>query len=70
MIVIETTEDKFGKAMKAISKIYEHADCLHDLFEEMAESSNYSDRYGNRKRYDDDDMYGSRYGMRGGRRRY
>jgi hypothetical protein len=69
MIVIETTEDKFGKAMKAISKIYEHTDCLHELFEDMAENSNYGDRYGNRRAYDDDDMYGSRYGMRRGGRR-
>ena len=65
MIVVEITEDKFGKAMKAISKISEHADCLHDLFEDMAENSNYGDR-----KYDDDDMYGSRYGMRRGNRRY
>ena len=71
MIVLEFTDDKFGKAMKAVSKITEHAECLHDLFEELAEDSEYSDRYGNRKRYDDDDMYGSRYGMRrGGRRSY
>jgi hypothetical protein len=68
MIVVEITEDKFGKAMKAVSKIYEHADCLHELFEDMAENSNYGDRYGNRN--DDDDMYGSRYGMRRGGRRY
>lgn len=74
MIVIETTEDKFGKGMKAISKIMEHAECLHDLFEDFAEDSNYSDRYGsrygNKKEYDDDDFYGSRYGMRRGGRRY
>ena len=69
MIILETTEDKFGKAMKSLSKIYEHADCLHELFEDMAESSNYGDRYGNRKQYDDD-MYGSRYGMLRGGRRY
>lgn len=69
MIVLEITEDKFGKAMKAVSKIYEHADCLHDLFEDMAENSNYG--YGDRKEhYDNDDMYGSRYGMRRGGRRY
>ena len=70
MIVLEVTEDKFGKAMKAISKITEHAECLHDLFEELAEDSNYGDRYGsrygNRREYDDDTMYGSRYGMRRG----
>ena len=62
MIVLEFTEDKFAKAMKAISKITEHAECLHELFEDESE---YGERYGNRKRYDDDDdMYGSRYGMR------
>ena len=66
MIVLEITEDKLGKAMKAVSKIYEHADCLHDLFEDMAENSNYGDR----RKYDDDDMYNSRYGMRRGGRRY
>lgn len=75
MIVLEFTEDKFGKAMKAISKITEHAECLHEIFEDLAEEdSEYGDRggrYGNRKHYDDDDMYGSRYGMRrGGRRSY
>ena len=70
MIVLEFTEDKFGKAMKAVSKITEHAECLHDLFEELAEDSEYGNRYGNRKRYDDDDMYDSRYGMRRGSRRY
>lgn len=70
MIVLEFTEDKFGKAMKAVSKITEHAECLHDLFEELTEDSEYGDRYGNRKKYDDDDMYDSRYGMRRGGRRY
>ena len=66
MIVLEITEDKFGKAMKAVSKITEHAECLHDLFEDLAEESEYGNRYGNRR--DDDDMYGSRYGMRRSRR--
>ena len=71
MIVFETTEDKFGKAMKALSKIYEHADCLYELFEEMSDNSNYGDRYGNRKQHDDDDnMYDSRYNMLRGGRRY
>jgi hypothetical protein len=73
MIVLEFTEDKFGKAMKAISKITEHAECLHDLFEDIVEDSEYGDRYGsrygNRKEYDDDDMFGSRYGGRRGARR-
>jgi len=68
MMIVEFTEDKFGKAMKAISKISEHADCLQEIFEDLAEDSEFGNRYGNRKRYDDDDMYSSRYGMRGGRR--
>ena len=38
MIVLEITEDKFGKVMKAVSKITEHAECLKDIFEEMTES--------------------------------
>jgi len=67
-MIVEFTEDKFGKAMKAISKITEHADCLQEIFEDLAEDSEFGNRYGNRKRYDDDDMYSSRYGMRGGRR--
>lgn len=65
MIVLEITEDKYGKVMKSVSKIAEHADCLQAIFEDLAEESN----YGNRKNYDDDDMYGSRYGMRRGGRR-
>lgn len=61
MMIIELTEDKFGKAMKAITKITEHAECLTAIFEDLAEDSEYMSY---RKRYDDDDMYGSRYGMR------
>jgi hypothetical protein len=72
MIVLEFTEDKFGKAMKAISKISEHAECLEAIFEDLTEDSEYGERssYGNKKKYDDDDMYSSRYGMRRGRRSY
>ena len=70
MIVLEFTEDKFGKAMKAISEIGKHSECLAAIFEDLSEDSEYGDRYGNRKKYDDDDMYGSRYGMRRGGRRY
>ena len=69
MIVLEFTEDKFGKAMKAISEIGKHSECLAAIFEDLAEESEYGER-GYRKHYDDDDMYGSRYGMRRGRRRY
>lgn len=69
MIVLEVTEDKFGKVMKAVSKIVEHAECLEEIFEDLAEDSEYGERsgyggrYGNRKKHDDD-MYSSRYGMR------
>jgi len=65
MIVLEFTEDKFGKAMKAISEIGKHSECLEAIFEDLAEDSRYGER-----RYDED-MYGSRYGMRrGGKRSY
>jgi hypothetical protein len=67
MIVLEFTEDKFGKAMKAISEIGKHSECLEAIFEDLAEDSH----YGERRHHDDEDMYGSRYGMRrGGRRSY
>jgi len=69
MIVLEFTEDKFGKAMKAISEIGKHSECLAAIFEDLSEDSEYNEK--GRKQYDDDDdMYGSRYGMRRGRRRY
>lgn len=70
MIILEVTEDKFGKLMKSASEIMKHAECLSAMFEDLAEDSEYGNRYGNRKSYDDDDMYGSRYGMRRGGRRY
>ena len=71
MIVLEITDDKFGKVMKAVSEIGKHSECLAAIFEDLAEDSEYGDRMGSRKHYDDDDMYGSRYGMRrGGRRSY
>ena len=70
MIVLEFTEDKLGKAMKAISEIGKHSECLAAMFEDLTEDSEYGDKMGNRKYYDDDDMYGSRYGMRRSRRRY
>ena len=70
MIVLEFTEDKLGKAMKAISEIGKHSECLEAIFEDLTSESGYGDRMGNRKYYDDDDMYGSRYGMRRGGRRY
>jgi hypothetical protein len=71
MIVLEFTDDKFGKAMKAISEIGKHSECLAAMFEDLSEDSSYGERNGHTKHYDDDDMYGSRYGMRrGGRRSY
>ena len=74
MIVLEVTDDKFGKIMKAVSEIGKHSECLAAMFEDLAEDSEYGNRYGsrygNRREYDDDDMYNSRYGMRRGRRRY
>ena len=71
MIVLEITDDKFGKAMKAVSEIGKYSECLEAIFEDLAENSEYGERsgYGNRKHYDDDDMYGSRYGMRRSNRR-
>lgn len=70
MIVLEVTEDKYGKLMKAVSEISKHSECLAAIFEDLTEDSEYGDRMGNRKHYDDDDMYSSRYGMRRGGRRY
>ena len=69
MIILEITEDKFGKLMKAVSEIGKHSECLAAMFEDLAEESEYGEKSGYRKQYDDDDMYGSRYGMRRGRRR-
>lgn len=68
MIILEVTDDKFGKIMKAVSEIGKHSECLAAMFEDLAEDSGH-DEYGNRKHYDDDDMYGSRYGMRRSNRR-
>jgi hypothetical protein len=70
MIILEVADDKFGKIMKAVSEIGKHSECLAAIFEDLSEDSEYGERgYGNRKKYDDDDMYGSRYGMRRGSRR-
>ena len=69
MIILEVTDDKFGKIMKAVSEIGKHSECLAAMFEDLAQES--ESEYGNRKHYDDDDLYNSRYGMRrGGRRSY
>ena len=68
MIILEVTEDKFGKLMKAVSEIGKHSECLEAILQDLTEDSEYGER---RKKYDDDDMYSSRYGMRrGGRRSY
>ena len=69
MIVLEVTEDKFGKLMKAVSEIGKHSECLAAMFEDLAEDSEYGERNEYRKQHDNDDMYGSRYGMRRGVRR-
>jgi hypothetical protein len=70
MIILEVTEDKFGKLMKAVSEIGKHSECLAAMFEDLAEDSEYGERNEYRK-HDNDDMYNSRYGMRhGGRRSY
>ena len=68
MIILEVTDDKFGKIMKAVSEIGKHSECLAAIFEDLTEDT--EEKYGNRKHYDDDDMYGSRYGMRRGKRSY
>ena len=52
--------------MKAVSEISKHSECLSAIFEDLSEDSEFNER--NRK-YDNDDMYGSRYGMRNMRRR-
>lgn len=71
MIILEVTEDKFGKLMKAVSEIGKHSECLTAMFEDISESSEYGEKNVHHKQYDDDDIYGSRYGMRrDGRRSY
>jgi hypothetical protein len=65
MIVFEITDDKFGKVMKAVSEIGKHSECLTAIFEDLAEESEYNEK----SHRADDDMYGSRYGMRRGIRR-
>lgn len=65
MIVVEFTDDKFGKTMKAISCIIEKAEMLKECLEEDAMShrgkrrhkdydydeEDYEDRYNSRRRY-------------------
>lgn len=68
MIILEFTEDKLGKVMKAISEIGKHSECLEAIFEDITEDSEYGEKMRNRKHYDDDDMYGSRYGSSRSRR--
>lgn len=66
MIILEVTDDKFGKMMKAATEIGKHSECLSAILEDLAEDSELDSRYGSRR--NDDDMYNSRYGMRRGRR--
>ena len=35
MIILEVTEDKFGKLMKAAAEISKHSECLTSIFEEI-----------------------------------
>lgn len=65
MIVVEFTDDKFGKTMKAVSCIIEKAEMLKDIFEEDAMSQRSSRKH--HKDYDYDDDYEDRYSSR---RRY
>lgn len=66
MIILELTDEKFGKGMEAISVIEKKIECLKSIFEEGELSQR------KRKKYDDEDEeeygfrhgYGSRYGMR------
>lgn len=61
MIVVEFTDDKFGKTMKAVSCIIEKAEMLKDIFEEDAVSHR-----GRKHHYEDDDDedYERRYSSR------
>lgn len=69
MIILEFSEDKFGKAMKAISEIGKHSECLEAMFEDLAEESEYNEKSEYRKEYDDDGVHNSRYGVRRNSRR-
>lgn len=66
MIILELTDEKFGKGMEAISVIEKKIECLKGIFEEGELSQRK-----HIKKYDDDEEeygfrhgYGSRYGMR------
>lgn len=65
MIILELSEDKFGKAMKALTCIVEKTNMLKSMFEE--------DSMGYRHHEDDEDEdyeQERRYNMRGGRSGY
>ena len=49
MIILEITEDKFGKLMKTVSEIGKHSECLAAMFEDLAEESEYGEKSGYRK---------------------
>lgn len=66
MIVLEFSEDKFGKAMKAISCIVKKAECIKEMFEEDA--MGYRGKKFRYDEYDDDDEYEPR--VKVGHRRY
>ena len=51
MIVLEVTEDKYGKLMKAVSEITKHSECLASFFEDMADGSRYGMRRSSRRSY-------------------
>ena len=68
MIILEVTDDKFGKIMKAVSEIGKHSECLAAIFEDLTEESEFGERTGGHKYHDD--LYGSRYNMRRSNRRY
>lgn len=52
MIVVEFTDDKFGKTMKAVSCIIEKAEMLKECLEEDAISHRSGKKH--RKEYDED----------------
>ena len=47
MIILEVTDDKFGKIMKAISEIGKHSECLAAMFEDLTEDSEYNSLFSN-----------------------
>lgn len=58
MIVLEFSEDKFGKAMKAVSCICKKAEYIKEMFEEDAMG------YRGKKKYEEDDDDYEDYGRK------